>query len=77
MKENDCSIRDCWCKCETKQEFKANCFDSIKKIIYDTRNKTKNIIGVGGYEDESEAFDKIGYIVDCYAEMTMGDRFSD
>ena len=65
MKENDCPIKDCYCKCETKQELRDWTFRSIQKHLYEERQK--------GYAniDFRLFYEFVGNVIDGYAEYSM------
>ena len=63
MKQNDCKIEDCFCKCETKEEHRDWTFRAIQKRVYEeARRDTKN------YE---LAFLHIQHLVDAYSEYCI------
>jgi hypothetical protein len=59
MKKNDCKIKGCFCKCETKKEFQNHCFNAIKGVVYNNK-------------DDATKCAMIQHIVESYGEM-VGD----
>jgi hypothetical protein len=58
MKENDCKIKGCWCKCETEQEHA----DWTIKQIFDIVDN----------DDRENRCDEIHYLIVAYWEMQAG-----
>lgn len=65
MKENNCPIKDCFCKCETKQELQEWSFRVIQRHVCEERKKEYKDI------DFERFYWFVCHMIDGYAEISI------